>query len=127
MSTSNIVTIVAAVLLIVFLYSRMKPAKGLRNLRASEFKEELAKKRVLIDVREPGEFKSGHIPGARNVPLSQLQGRLGDIPKGQPVLLYCRSGMRSKTAARLLLRSGYSELAHLQGGLGGWNGELTRR
>ncbi|MBP3964992.1 rhodanese-like domain-containing protein [Paenibacillus lignilyticus] len=42
------------------------------------------------------------------------------------VLLYCRSGMRSKTAARQLARGGYSHLAHLQGGLGSWSGKLVQ-
>ncbi|UUZ83102.1 rhodanese-like domain-containing protein [Paenibacillus sp. P26] len=55
-----------------------------------------SKQTVLIDVRELGEFKGGHIQGAKNIPLSQLNRRLGEIPKDRDLLLYCRSGMRSK-------------------------------
>lgn len=84
-------------------------------------------KPLLIDVREPGEFKGGFIAGAQNMPLSQLPGSLTKIPKDQPVLLYCRSGMRSKSAAKMLLKNGHKELAHLQGGLGAWNGKLSRK
>lgn len=116
--------IVLIMLLALFIYSQFKPVKGLRTLNAEAFQAELRKQHKLIDVREPHEFKGGCIPGAINIPLSHLQNRLSEIPKDQCILLYCRSGMRSKTAARLLLKNGYADLAHLQGGLGGWNEQL---
>ena len=129
MNTGTIINIVVLVLLVWFVYSRFKPTKGLQNLNAENFKNELAKpsKPLVIDVREPNEYKGGFIAGARNIPLSQLSGRLSDIPKDQSVLLYCRSGMRSKSAARILLKNGYKSLAHLQGGLIAWNGKLVRK
>ncbi|WP_308636865.1 rhodanese-like domain-containing protein [Paenibacillus silvisoli] len=105
-----LINILFVVVVVWFAYTRLGPAKGLRTLR--------------IDVREAAEFLSGHIPGARNVPLSQLGSRLGELPKERPLLLYCRNGMRSKTAARLLRRGGYTQLTHLQGGLGAWGGKL---
>ncbi|ULO10482.1 rhodanese-like domain-containing protein [Paenibacillus sp. 19GGS1-52] len=83
-------------------------------------------KRILIDVREPGEYKTGYINGAKNIPLSQLSGRLGEIPKDNTIFLYCRSGMRSKNAARVLIKNGFTGLVHLQGGLSGWSGKLKR-
>lgn len=109
------------IVLAIFAYMQFKPVKGLRTLTAAAFQAELGKHRILIDVREPHEFRGGCIPGAINIPLSQLQSRLSEIPKDQRILLYCQSGMRSKTAARLLLKNGYVDLAHLQGGFGGWN------
>lgn len=118
--------LVLIALMALFVYSRFKPVKGLRTLNAEAFQAELGKHCMLIDVREAHEFRGGYIPGATNIPLSQLQNRLYDIPKDQRILLYCRSGMRSKSAARLLLKNDYADLAHLQGGLGGWNGKLTR-
>lgn len=127
MSTGTLINIVIIVLIAWFAYSRMKPAKGLRNLNAEAFKEESVKYgAIIIDVREPGEFKSGFIPGARNIPLSQLSRRLGDIPRDKTLLLYCRSGMRSKNAAALLRKNGYSDLAHLQGGISAWKGKLAK-
>ncbi|WP_183586307.1 rhodanese-like domain-containing protein [Paenibacillus rhizosphaerae] len=125
----TIINIVVIALFAWFVYSRLKPVKGLRNLNAQEFHNEMKKpgKPILIDVREPGEFKGGFIAGARNIPLSQMPSLLSEIPKDQPVLLYCRSGMRSKSAAKMLLKNGHKELGHLQGGLGAWNGKLSRK
>ncbi len=76
----------------------------------------------LIDVREAWEFKSGHIPGARNVPLSSLSSQLnGKLkPDGRPVVLICASGARSGRAASLLARHGFDELANLVGGTNAW-------
>lgn len=124
-----IINIVFIALVVWFAYTRFKPAKGLQNLNAQEFQTEMEtpSKPIVIDVREPSEYKSGFIAGAKNIPLSQLRGRLSDIPKDQPILLYCRSGMRSKSAAKVLLKNGRSELSHLQGGLSAWNGKLARK
>mgnify|MGYP001178171801 CR=1 FL=1 len=126
MDTDTIINIIVIALLALFVYNRMKPASGLKTLKAGEFQQELSKNPMLIDVREPDEYKAGFISGARNIPLSQLSKRVNEIPKDEPILLYCRSGIRSKSAARVLLKNGYTNLTHLQGGLGGWNGKLTR-
>jgi rhodanese-related sulfurtransferase len=100
-----------------------------KTLKVVEFRSELeqSKNKLLIDVREPDEYKSGFIAGAKNIPLSQLEKRLGEIPKDRDVLLYCRSGMRSKSAASILSKQGYTRLAHLQGGVSSWDGKLSRR
>lgn len=102
---------------------------SVRTLKPAEFRSEMdkSKTKLVIDVREPDEYKSGFIQGAKNIPLSQLEQRLGEIPKDRDVLLYCRSGMRSKSAARILSKHGYTRLAHLQGGVSSWDGKLGRR
>ncbi|WP_313641859.1 rhodanese-like domain-containing protein [Paenibacillus sp.] len=102
---------------------------SVRTLKSAEFRSEMgqSKNKLLIDVREPVEYKSGFIPGAKNIPLSQLEQRLAEIPKDRDVLLYCRSGMRSKSATRILGKHGYTRLAHLQGGVSSWDGKLSRR
>ncbi len=69
----------------------------------------------IIDVRTPGEFSSGAYPGARNIPLPVLGRRLNEIPRDTPVVLYCRSGMRSASAARLLKRAGYVDVLNAGG------------
>jgi len=62
---------------------------------------------LLLDVRTPGEFNSGHAEGAVNIPLQELQQQLDDIKaKGKPVVAYCRSGNRSGMAAQLLNKAG---------------------
>lgn len=62
---------------------------------------------ILVDVRTEAEFASGHAEGAFNVPLQELTGRVRELPQDRPVVVYCRSGGRSASAATLLGRHGY--------------------
>jgi rhodanese-related sulfurtransferase len=128
LDSNTLINILLVILIIWFAYTRFGPTKGLRTLREGDFRSEIENSpdRILVDVREPGEFKGGFIPGAVNIPLSVLNKRLGEIPKDRHVLLYCRSGMRSKNAARILLKNGYTNLAHLQGGIGVWRSKLSK-
>jgi rhodanese-related sulfurtransferase len=77
------------------------------------------KPHVLIDVRTPEEFNSGHIPGAINIDVQVLPRRMQEIPANKAVVLYCRSGNRSATAAGMLQRAGYGDVYDL-GGIGAW-------
>lgn len=62
----------------------------------------------LVDVRTPGEFAAGHIPGAINIPVQQLDTRMSELqPKDAAVVVYCRSGHRSGNAARMLKSAGF--------------------
>ncbi len=78
-------------------------------------------KGVLIDVCEPAEFAAGHAVGARNVPLSQLDGAKG-LPanKTVPVLVMCASGARSSRAADRLRKAGYEKAVAVSGGNAAW-------
>ncbi len=76
----------------------------------------------LIDVRTPEEFASGHIAGAANIPVEELGARLAEVPEGQPVIVYCRSGNRSAAAARILVDAGYAPVYDL-GGIQSWVAE----
>lgn len=77
---------------------------------------------IVLDVREPGEFKSGHIPRARNIPLSQLKDRLKELEKqkARPIVVSCASGSRSVNASRVLKQHGFNEVFALRKGLLGW-------
>jgi rhodanese-related sulfurtransferase len=75
---------------------------------------------VVIDVRTPQEWRTGHIEGSRNLPLSRLAGQMGDVPAGRPLLVHCAGGYRSSIAASLLRRQGFRNLTELAGGLGAW-------
>lgn len=128
MDGKMIFDLVALCFIIWFIYSRFAGVKGLRNLSSDQLQEELKdpSKHVLIDVREPGEVKQGYIPGAVNIPLSTMGKRLAEIPKDRQILLYCRSGMRSKQAAKILRKHGISEIAHLRGGMMSWKGKISQ-
>ena len=68
----------------------------------------------LVDVRTPEEFAVEHIPGAVNIPVQDLDRRMGELePKEQPVVVYCQSGNRSGRAAKLLKDAGYAAVHDL--------------
>ncbi|MFJ5676239.1 rhodanese-like domain-containing protein [Streptomyces sp. NPDC093097] len=70
----------------------------------------------LVDVRNPAEFAAGALPGARNIPLAALLGRIGELDPARPVVLYCRSGNRSMIAAALLEAHGFHQVSDASGG-----------
>ncbi len=65
---------------------------------------------VIIDVRTPGEFKSGHVKGSLNIPLDQLAGSVKKIKASGPVIVCCASGMRSASAKNILKGKGFTEV-----------------
>jgi len=77
---------------------------------------------AIVDVREPGEFKAGHIPNARNIPVGQIKERSKDLEKlkSRPVLLVCQSGSRSTQVSAGLQKEGFGELVALAGGMAAW-------
>ncbi|MFW8628155.1 rhodanese-like domain-containing protein [Deinococcus sp. ME38] len=76
---------------------------------------------ALIDVREDDEYRAGHIPGAVNLPLSELPSREAEVPGG--AVLICASGNRSSQAAAYLAAQGRPGLMSLMGGTAGWQRE----
>ena len=79
-------------------------------------------KAIVVDVCEPDEFAQGHIGGARNVPLGQLEQRLPEVVKNKslPVILVCASGARAQRAATTAKKLGYDKAHALAGGLKAW-------
>lgn len=100
------------------LLSRLDTGGGIRvsPTQAQELQQSGA---VLVDVRTRGEFSAGHAPGARNVPLDQLPGRLRELATRRQVVLICQSGRRSASAAALLRREGV-EVVDVSGGMAAW-------
>ena len=74
---------------------------------------------TLLDVRTTGEFARGHLPDAINIPVSDLPGRLGEMPVDRPVVVYCRSGHRSAIAAKALRDHGVTTVIDL-GAMSNW-------
>ncbi len=74
----------------------------------------------IIDVRTPGEFKRGHVPGAVNIPVDEIRSRLGEVDKDKPKVLYCGIGYRSYLAYKILEHNGYKNMRNMGGGYHGW-------
>ncbi len=75
---------------------------------------------AVVDVREPREYAEGHVPGAVNIPLSQLPARAGQVPGGGGrVFLLCAGGTRSKAATKVLRATG-ADAVSVRGGTRGW-------
>ncbi len=77
---------------------------------------------VIVDVREPNEFKSGRIPHARNIPVDRINERVKELEKlkTKPLLLVCQTGSRSAQACGGLLKDGFAQAVALSGGMAAW-------
>jgi rhodanese-related sulfurtransferase len=77
---------------------------------------------LILDVRTPGEYAEGHVPGAKNVPYDQIGPRLSelDLTPDRPVVVYCKSGKRAAKAAQALVEAGQENVLHLTGDMDGW-------
>lgn len=98
-----------------------KPA-SITNVTADEVYKmlSLSKDYFILDVRSKEEFDSGHIEGAYLIPVSELENRLQELPQDKPVIVYCRSGNRSTSAANILLEKGFKEIFNMTGGITEW-------
>lgn len=85
-----------------------------------ELQDELDAGALLVDVRTPGEFTHSPIPGAVNIELDALRGRLGELEIDRPIIVHCQVGLRGYLAARILNQHGY-QVRNLDGGWKTWN------
>ena len=65
---------------------------------------------IILDVRTPGEYASGHLPGSINIPLSTLTLQMGKLNKEHVIITVCASGMRSRSAQTILVAAGYTNV-----------------
>ncbi|MEO8013695.1 rhodanese-like domain-containing protein [Polaromonas sp.] len=79
-------------------------------------------KAVVVDICEPAEFAAGHVTGAKNIPLGDLEARLPGVVKNKalPLILVCASGARSGRAVAIAKKLGYEQAQSLGGGLKAW-------
>ncbi|WP_027417325.1 rhodanese-like domain-containing protein [Aneurinibacillus terranovensis] len=122
-------TIVLLVLIVVFVIFRLMPPRGIKSISAGELQEAMKepKGKQLIDVREPQEYRGGHIQGARNIPIGQVQSAASGIPKDKDTYLICQSGLRSAQAARILKKKGFTNLYNVSGGMKQWKGKIVKK
>jgi hydroxyacylglutathione hydrolase len=76
---------------------------------------------LVLDVREPVEYASGHVPGAVNLPQADLADRLEELPRNRPLLLICQGGYRSLRAAQFLKQMEFDQVASVTGGTAAWS------
>ena len=84
-----------------------------------------AERPFVLDVREPDEYASGHIPGSKLIPLGTLPNHLDELPKDQPIIVVCKAGGRSAQATQHLVQSGY-QAVNMMGGMMSWQGPVER-
>ena len=91
------------------------------TLKPAEVQEKMknGKHPFLLDVRERGETREGYISGAKLIPLGQLSSRMKELPKNREIVCVCRSGNRSRSAAKKLIAAGYSA-SNMKGGMLAW-------
>lgn len=92
------------------------------QMGVEELRAQLSERRDLqvVDVRRPGEYAAGHVPGASIAPLAELEKALERLDRKRPTAVVCASGYRSSTASSILARSGFDELYNVVGGTNAW-------
>jgi adenylyltransferase/sulfurtransferase len=78
----------------------------------------------LLDVREPHELIISHLEGAQNLPLGEIAGHLSELDSAQEIVLFCKTGSRSRKALELLSGAGFKKVKHLKGGINAWAREV---
>ena len=81
---------------------------------------------IVLDVRTPEEYNSGHIPGSNLAPLQVLEGMSEDLEKDKSYILVCRSGNRSQQAADILTSKGFKNVYNMTGGMNEWTYEIEQ-
>jgi rhodanese-related sulfurtransferase len=91
------------------------------KLTVAELSEKLkfGKHPLVIDVRQPEEFRQGHIAGAKLIPLNELRRHMKELPQGREIVCVCASGSRSRSAAKALMKEGFN-VFDMQGGMTAW-------
>ncbi|MBX0330925.1 rhodanese-like domain-containing protein [Oscillochloris sp. ZM17-4] len=102
---------------------RSNSGPAVQTMNVSELKAKLDAREpiVLVDVRQPDEFKNdGHVAGARLLPLPVLATRLGELSQDAAIVCICRSGNRSQVACEMLQRQGFANVTNVSGGMIAW-------
>ena len=94
---------------------------GAPSITAAEVNEKLkfGKHPLVLDVRQPDEYRLGHIAGSKLIPLNELHRRMKELPQGREMVCVCASGSRSASAAKTLAKEGYT-VFDMQGGMLAW-------
>lgn len=104
-----------------------RPAPATRaDIGNAELRDLQAKGARLVDVRTPGEYAMGHLPGSENVPVEQITQVAAGWPRDAAVIVYCATGSRSMTASQWMAANGFAKVYNLTGGIENWDGQVTK-
>lgn len=126
MDYNNIIITISSALLAFIVFRKLSFAinKNIKNISVEEGYQLIKTNKdvIIIDVRTKEEFKSGHIPGSKSIPVAEFASRINELNKykATPVLVHCASGGRSPAAVRVLLKHNFSNIYHMKRGLRGW-------
>jgi len=126
MKPKTIMWIAIAVLVGVVGFLLLRPASGggIANVDAAGAKKAIEQGAQVIDVRTPGEFQMGHIAGAVNVPVDQLEAQAASWDKDATYVVYCATGSRSVAAVETMKALGCKSIVHLSAGIQAWTEPL---
>ena len=102
------------------LASAAAPAGASQDVTPTDAQQRAKQGAILLDVREPSEWRAGHAPGATLIPLGQLSQRLAELPREREIIAVCRSGNRSGVAAGILRGAGFTQVHNMTGGMNAW-------
>ena len=120
--------LIAAAVIIILLFigdELLRRLRKYRELRPAESVLLINKGAAVLDIRPHTEFSGGHVIGARNIPVAELDTRIAELDKfkEQPVIVCCDSGQTSSKAAATLIKRGFQAVHILKGGIKAWQSE----
>lgn len=117
----NMIEWILLIIVIAFFVNKFMPVKGITNISVQEAKDKIKDNHVqFIDVRTPGEYKANHRKPFKNIPLSNLPNKMETLDKEKEVVVICQSGMRSRSAAKILKKQGFQKIYNVKGGMSAW-------
>ncbi len=126
MKSKTVIWVIVAIVVVgaAFLLLRPSGGGGIQNVDAAGAQAAIDKGAQVVDVRTAGEYQMGHIPGAVNTPVDQLQTSAQSWDKDATYVVYCATGQRSATAVETMKALGFKNIAHLSAGIQSWPGKL---
>lgn len=116
-------TAAGLLLVMIIVHEVRRSTRGFRNVGPQAAVMLTNRDAQLLDVRSPDAFRKAHILNAKNIPLAELEDRIGKLDRDKAVIVYCDTGVSSQRAAGILLKAGFGEVYNLQGGLVNWRRE----
>ncbi|MEC4029651.1 rhodanese-like domain-containing protein [Bacillus subtilis] len=121
MDSGAMFNILFILFLLWFVFRRFLSLQGVKQITTADLKSELKNKDIqFIDVRTPYEFRTKHIKGFKNFPLTNLPLLTNQLSKDKEVFVICQSGMRSLKASKILKKQGFKKITNIKGGMNTW-------